>query len=144
GYGVQPQISLTYRAAEDYLVARAVALNEEPQNASYTLRDGIVVGVPGRTGRQLDIGMSLDAIAARPEDLLSRRRWDIRTTPITPEFPEPEPHVVKARLMASEPYQITGYDPFTDKSTTWATTPENLVTWLEVGTGGLTVNTRKV
>ena len=144
GYGVQPEISLTYRAAEDYLIASAVALNEQPQNASYTLRDGIVVGLPGKTGRQLDIASSLDAIAERPEELLSRRQWDIRTTPITPDFPDPEPYLVEARMMASEPFQIVGYDPFTDKTTTWETQPENLVTWLEVGEGGLTVNSQKV
>lgn len=144
GYGVQPAISLTYRAAEDYLVASAVALNEEPKNASYTLRDGIVVGVPGRTGRQLDITSSLDAIAERPEELLARRRWDVRTTPVVPDFPDPEPYLVQARMMASESFQITGYDPFTDLSTTWETPPENLVTWLEVGDGGLTVNSQKV
>ena len=144
GYGVQPEISLTYRAAEDYLIASAVALNEQPQNASYTLRDGIVVGLPGKTGRQLDIASSLDAIAERPEELLSRRQWDIRTTPITPDFPDPEPYLMEARMMASEPFQIVGYDPFTDKTTTWETQPENLVTWLEVGEGGLTVNSQKV
>jgi LysM repeat protein len=143
GYGVQPEISLTYRAAEDYLVASAVALNEQPQNASYTLRDGIVVGVPGRSGRQLDITSSLDAIAERPEELLSRR-WEILTTPITPDFPDPEPYLMEARRMASEPFQISGYDPFTDIKTTWQTPPENLVTWLEVGEGGLTVNQQKV
>ena len=144
GYGVQPVISLTYRTAEDYLVASAVALNEQPMNASYTLRDGIVVGVPGRTGRQLDITSSLDLIAERPEELLSRRRWEIQTVPITPDFPDPEPYLVQARTMASDAFQITGYDPFTDLSTTWQTPPENLVTWLEVGDGGLTVNPQKV
>lgn len=144
GYGVEPQISLNYRGAEDYLVASAVALNKQPQNANYTLRDGIVVGVAGRTGRQLDITTSLDAITAQPEALLWQRRWDVQMTPIAPDFPDPEPFLMEARTMASQAFQIIGYDPFTDKSTTWATPPENLVTWLEVGDGGLTVNPQKV
>lgn len=144
GYGIEPKVSLTYRIAEDFLVSRAIALNIEAQNASYTLRDGIVVGVPGITGREVDIISSLDLIAERPESLLRQRRWDVVSTPISPRYPNPEPFLVEARIMASEPFQIVGYDPFTDVRTTWSTGPENLVTWLEVGEGGLTVNQHKM
>jgi LysM repeat protein len=144
GYGIQPAVGLTYRVAEDYLVARAVELNLEPKNASYTLRDGIVVGIPGTSGRQLDITLSLSRVTERPEELLNRRRWDVAASPIAPDYPDPAPHLAEARMMASEPFHLVGYDPFTDKSVTWATAPENLVTWLEVGDGGLTVNIHKI
>lgn len=144
GYGIDPVVSLTYRAAEDYLVSRAVELNYQPRNASYTIREGIVVGVQGTPGRQLDISSSLTLVSERPEDLLRRRRWDVVSIPIEPDFPDPEPFLIEARLMASEPFVLVGYDPFTDESMTWATPPENLVTWLEVGDGGLTVNTQRI
>ena len=78
----------------------------------------------GLAGRQLDIGSSLSLIAERPEELLRRRRWDVVSIPIAPDFPDPEPYLIEARRMASEPFHLIGYDPFTDVSMTWATPPE--------------------
>lgn len=144
GYGIQPQVTLDYRTAEDLLVARAVALNTPAQNASYTLKAGIVVGVPGTTGRQIDITQTLSQINDAPESILRRGQIEIVTLPVEPDYPDPEPFLIEARRMASQPFQLIGYDPFTDTTTTWATPPENLVTWLEVGENGLTVSEQEI
>lgn len=144
GYGVEPQVTLDYRTAEDLLVARAVALNTPAQNASYTLKDGVVVGVPGKTGREIDITLTLSQIDQSPATILRRGQLEIVTFPVEPDYPDPEPFLVEARRIASQPFQLIGYDPFTDTSTMWATPPENLVTWLEVGENGLTVSEREI
>lgn len=144
GYTIVPDVALTYRIAEDFLVARAGQLNFAPKNASYAWQNGLVVGVAGTNGRELDIAGTLTVLNDRSEDVVNRRRWEIKTTSVAPRYPDPEPFLVEARLLAGEQFVLAGYDPFTDLSLTWATPPENLVTWLEVGANGLTVNPQRI
>jgi lipoprotein-anchoring transpeptidase ErfK/SrfK len=141
GLSITPKINLSFRTAEDYLVARAVDLNRPALNASYSMRDGIAIGVPGETGREIDIIETLQVIDANPAKILNDRRVDVISTPLQPDFPDPEPYLMEVRRMTAEPFTIQGYDPFTDTSTTWATPPENVVKWFEAGADGLQIRT---
>lgn len=139
GYNVQPDIRIASRVAEDYLIQQAGALDARPRNAGYTFRDGVLVGVPGVSGRQLDIPQTIALLTADPAAAIRNRRVSVLFIPIEPEFPDPTPHLMTARALTQEPFQLVGYDPFTDSSTVWATPPENVVPWLEVGANGLSV-----
>jgi lipoprotein-anchoring transpeptidase ErfK/SrfK len=43
------------------------------------------------------------------------------------------------QTLVSQQFALIGYDPFTDTSTAWSTSPEVIVTWLEAGASRLTV-----
>jgi LysM repeat protein len=139
GYQVEPPIRLSSRTAEDFMIAQAGSLDTPARNAGYTLQNGVVVGVAGTTGRQLDIPQTVDILAANPAGILRLRRLDIVFIPIEPEYPDPAPYLMTARALTQNPFQLVGYDPFTDSSTIWATPPENVVNWLEAGPRGLRI-----
>lgn len=139
GYGVQPTIQISSRVAEDFMIAQAGALDRPARNAGYTIQNGVVVGVAGVNGRQLDIPNTVELLAKDPAAVVSNRRIDVLVIPILPNFPDPAPYLMTARALMQNPFQLVGYDPFTDSSTIWATQPENVVQWLEVGSRGLRV-----
>lgn len=139
GYNVDVPVHLEQTVAEDYLLAQSAQINRLPYNAGYTLQNGQVMGVPGKAGRELDISTTLDRIAHTTNDILISRRLDVLTVPLEPDFMDPEPLLESAAVFASTPFRLTGYDPFTDESMTWATQPEIVINWLEAGPGRLNV-----
>lgn len=139
GYGVEPTIQISSRIAEDFMIAQAGALDAPPRNASYTLQNGVVVGVEGVAGRQLNIPQTVELLANDPTSVVHNRRLDVLVIPIEPDFPDPAPYLMTARALTQEAFQLVGYDPFTDSSTVWATSPQNVVQWLEVGADGLEI-----
>ncbi|MCU0475331.1 MAG: L,D-transpeptidase family protein [Anaerolineae bacterium] len=139
GYNVEPPIRISSRVAEDFMIAQAGALDAAPRNATYAFQNGVVIGVEGVAGRQLDIPQTVELLAANPASAIRNRRLDVLVIPIAPDFPDPAPHLMTARALTQQPFQLAGYDPFTDSTTLWATSPENVVQWLEVGASGLKV-----
>jgi LysM repeat protein len=139
GYGVDPTIRISSRVAEDFMIAQAGALDAAPRNAGYSLRNGVVIGVDGIAGRQLNIPQTVELLANDPVSAVHNRRLDVLVIPILPDFPDPSPYLMTARALTQQAFQLVGYDPFTDSSTVWATQPENVVQWLEVGPRGLKV-----
>jgi hypothetical protein len=47
------------------------------------------------------------------------------------------PYLENARQLTSQPFTLTGYDPFRDESITWTTIREVSTSWLEVRSNGL-------
>lgn len=139
GYNVNVPIQFVQSVAEDYLLAQSGQINRLPYNAGYALQNGVVVGVAGRAGRDLDIATTLDTIAQMTDEIILTRRLDVLTLPLQPDFMDPESLLESASVFASTPFRLTGYDPFTDESMTWATQPEVVVNWLEAGPGHLNV-----
>jgi lipoprotein-anchoring transpeptidase ErfK/SrfK len=56
---------------------------------------------------------------------------------IPPQQSDPEPYLKAAAKFVDQSFNINGYDPFRDKTTTWTTTKESLASWLAVGDDGL-------
>jgi len=139
GYNIDPAIRISSRVAEDYMIAQAGSLDAAPRNAGYAMQNGVVIGVTGVSGRQLDIPQTVELLANDPVSAVYNRRLDVFVIPIAPDFPDPAPYLMTARALTQQAFQLVGYDPFTDHSTVWATPSENVVQWLEVGADGLTV-----
>lgn len=139
GYGIEPTYSVDYQTAQSFLVQRSREINLLPFNAGYEMRNGQVVGVPGKDGRQVDIIATLDRLSAIPSDVVYQRRLNIITNPIAPDFSDPAPYLADVQSLVEQEFAVVGYDPVTDTSTAWGTTPEEFLSWIEVGRNGLSV-----
>lgn len=139
GYNIEPEIRISSRVAEDFMIAQAGRLDAPPRNAGYAMQNGVVVGVDGVPGRQLDIPQTVELLSNDPTSVVNNRRVDVLVNPIPPDFADPSPYLMTARALTQQAFQLVGYDPFTDSSTVWATPAENVVQWLEVGANGLEV-----
>jgi lipoprotein-anchoring transpeptidase ErfK/SrfK len=144
GYGIEPIYSVDYQTAQAFLVQRSREINVLPFNAGYEMQNGQVVGINGKDGRQVDILATLDLLQANPSDVVYNRRLNISTNPIPPDYSDPQPHLADVQRLVQQEFAVVGYDPVTDKSTAWGTTPQEFLSWIEVGNGGLTVREQSV
>ncbi len=136
---IEPTVVLDYMSAERFMLAQAQAVNTLPFDAGFAWENGQVVGVRGKDGRELNVSAMLERVQATLADIVRTRRLNLLTTPIPPAFVDPEPLLPQARAITSAPFTFSGYDPFSDTTSTWATQPEHVVKWLQVGAGGLVV-----
>lgn len=139
GWHVEPVIETDFIKAQNYLLDLAQQVEIPPYNAGYELRDGNVVGVPGKEGRMLDVGLTVEQLTQNVVNVVEQRRLDMIMQPMLPDSIDPEPYLEQVRQLAQNPIQMTGYDPYTDETIAWSTTPESFVSWLEAGEGGLTL-----
>jgi LysM repeat protein len=139
GYGIQPTFEFDYQTAQNYLLEMTGSINTLPFNAGYDLRGGQVVGVAGREGRELDVTATAEYLQDNLETIVTSRRFDLLTLPIAPDVLDPEPYLDSVKTLATQQFALIGYDPFTNTTVAWSTTPQEFVSWLEAGTTRLKV-----
>ncbi|MCU0498496.1 MAG: L,D-transpeptidase family protein [Anaerolineae bacterium] len=139
GYHIQPMITLDYAIAQSYFLNLTSQVNTLPQNASFELRDGIVYGVRGNSGRELDITGTIEYLNDHTYDVLLFRRLDLLTHALPPDVIDPAPYLTDVQIMANQQFALIGYDPFTNETTAWSTRPDVFVSWLEADLGGLAI-----
>jgi lipoprotein-anchoring transpeptidase ErfK/SrfK len=139
GYQIDVPVTANYINAETYLLDRADEINELPYNAGYEWQNNQVVGVRGRDGRELDIAQTLEMVMDDPQRVINSRRLDLLTIPIPPDVMDPEPQLEAVQSLVNQNFQLIGYDPFTNETITWSTSPEHFIRWIEVGPGQLRV-----
>lgn len=139
GIGVKPVISVDYNTANNYLLNLTTATDIAPYNAGYQWKDNQLTGVAGQNGRMLDTSLTMDTLQKKTIDVVQTGRLDLSMSVIPPQQLDPEPYLEAATKFVSQPFVLNGYDPFTDKTTTWTTTKEALASWLEIGDNGLTL-----
>jgi hypothetical protein len=137
GYNVEPVLRIDSVAAEAYLTSLMSQVNIAPINAGFEWRANELVGVLGRAGRDLDISRTLSRLMQSPTDVVVQQRLDLITSPVPPQAADPIPYLEQVRQLTSQPFALTGYDPFRDESITWTTTREVSTSWLEVTQNGL-------
>ncbi|MBC8098341.1 MAG: L,D-transpeptidase family protein, partial [Armatimonadetes bacterium] len=138
GYSIAPTMTFDYAIAQRYLLELTPEINQLAFNAGYQMVDGQVVGVDGREGRELDITATLEYLQTHLDDVLRTRRLDLLTLPLPPEVRDPGPYIADAQRLVTQGFSLVGYDPFMDTQTAWSTTPAEIVSWLEAGSGNLT------
>jgi len=139
---ILPEVTLTdsgYLAMQDYLLNLADTVNIAPFNPGFEWEGDILVGVPGRPGRLLDIAPTLAALQESPAGILELGQFNIFTTPVQPEAQDPTPYLETAQAYTQQPFTLTGYDPFRDEVVSWSTDRETLTSWIEVSDGGLSL-----
>jgi LysM repeat protein len=139
GYNVPPVVSLDFSTAQNYLLNLTSATDIAPVNAGYAWQDGQLNGVAGTDGRMLDIPRLMEKLMADPVQIAMTQHIDLLMTVIKPEVDDPKPLLQDAQTVASQPFTINGYDPFTNQTIAWSTTRDVLVSWLEAGQDGLTL-----
>jgi hypothetical protein len=139
GYGVTSHVSVDELAAQNFLLDLTTEVNVAPFNAGYEYQGEQLVGIPGRDGRALDVPLTMQRILQDPAGIAERRHLDLIMTPLVPDVTDPTPYLEDARQVASQTFDFTGYDPFTDQLYTWNTTREVVASWLEAGRSGLTL-----
>ena len=139
GITVDPVISVEYITAQNFLLDLSDQVEITPLNAGYELRDNTVIGLPGSEGRILDVGLTLERFNQDIINIVNRQRLDLIMQPLLPDFIDPEPYLNQVLQFVSQPFQLAGYDPYTDETVAWATTPETLISWVEASNTGLTL-----
>lgn len=139
GWTLEPQITLDYITAQNYLLDLAQQVQIEPFNAGYAMREGQVVSVEGRPGRMMDVGLTMETLTQDPLAVVRRRLLPLHMIPLPPAVADASAYLEEARAFAAQPFQLRGYDPYLDQTIAWGTTPEVVVSWLEAGPDSLTL-----
>ncbi len=139
GYNVPPAASLDFNTAQNYLLNLTTSTDIAPVNAGYAWQGDQLVGVNGTNGRMLDIPRLMQKLMDDPVQIAVTGRIDLLMTVLEPEVTDPKPLLADAQTVASQPFTINGYDPFTNQTIAWSTTRDVLVSWLEASEDGLTL-----
>ncbi len=137
GYNIEPVVNVNAVVAQSYLTSLAAQVNTPPVNANFKWQDDQLIAVAGQSGHQLDIDRILAIISQSATEIVIRQELSLITRPVPPDVTDGTPYIENARQLVSQPFALTGYDPFRDESITWTTTREASASWLEVGKNGL-------
>jgi len=139
GREVEPVVALDYTIAQDFLLDLSAQVDVRPFNAGYAWENGEVIGVPGRSGRLLDVSGTLAVLDQDATRVVTNGALDLLIAPLEPEVVDPEPMLVSARAYASGDFLLTGYDPYLNQHLTWPITPDVLISWLQALPTGFTL-----
>jgi LysM repeat protein len=133
GHRVAPVVEFNYLDAQSYLLGLTETINTPPQNATYTWHNGEVTGVEGQSGITLDVTLTLEWLVQSVEDVASNGRLDLHVTTLPPDVIDPMPYMAQVQERVNQPFELVGFDPFTNTHVTWPISPEIYVRWLEAG-----------
>jgi hypothetical protein len=139
GYRIAPAIGVDAGRVQDYLAGLAEQVDIAPVNAGYAWREGLLTGLAGQSGRQLDVLATTQQIIRNPASIIDRHELELIVTQTAPTVNDPTPYSEEAELLIRQPFEMHGYDPFTDKHTLWTTSSEVFASWLEASPAGLTL-----
>jgi LysM repeat protein len=136
---VDPIVSLDYATAQTYLLNLTEQIYVPAYEAGYSWQGGELVPVSGRSGKQLDISMSLDHLSQDTVNVVSNRRLELLTIDLPPMVMDAAPYVDEAYAFLTSDVTLQGYDPFSHETTSWQVDSDTASSWLATGTNGLTV-----
>jgi len=139
GVNIAPSIELDYGTAQSYLLNLTEDVYIAPYEAGYVWRDGELVGVQGRSSRELDVTLTLERLSQSADTIVKDGRFELITSSTQPNIVDPSPYLQDAYVFSTQQFRILGYDPFLNESVPWTTTDEELTRWLAAGPNGLTL-----
>lgn len=139
GYKLLPTLDIDVLRAQNALLDMTDLTKIVPYNAGYRWQADTLLGVEGTDGRFLDVAATMTRLQADVTGVVDSRTLDLAMTPVSPDILDPEPFLEQARALASQPFQIVGYDPFRDERILWSTDRDTFASWMQVGEGGLTL-----
>ncbi|RMF77228.1 MAG: LysM peptidoglycan-binding domain-containing protein [Chloroflexi bacterium] len=138
GTSVEPVVEVDLDRAQSYLLDLADEASFPAVNAGYEWDGDTLIGVPGRTGRVLDVADTVDVLLNDPAEIANRGRLLLQMDALQPQTFDPSPYLEQAREFVSQGLVLNGYDPFKDEFVTWTADENTLSSWLEAGVDGLT------
>lgn len=139
GWEILPTVAIDILRAQNTLLDMTEIIKIDPYNAGYRWVNEVLIGVPGSEGRYLDVALTMETLTQNLALVADRGRLDLVMTPVRPEVTNPQPYIEEARALASRPFQLYGYDPFSDQRVAWSTDRDTFTSWIEAGANGLTL-----
>lgn len=139
GASIDPIIHVDYATAQTYLLDLTDQIYVPSYDAGYAWQDGQLVAVHGQSGKQLDIGLSLERLILDPVNSISNRRLELFTIELLPTVMDAAPYLDEAYAFLTSDITLQGYDPFSHETISWKVDNETASSWLAASTNGLTV-----
>jgi lipoprotein-anchoring transpeptidase ErfK/SrfK len=138
GYVVTPRVGVNDELkAQTYLLDLSQQANVAASNPGFRWVGEELTTVAAREGKMLDVAATLGALMDAPAQVAERARLPLVMQPVRPDAQEATLAVEAARALTSQPFQMTGYDPFTNESITWSTDRDTFTSWIEASESGL-------
>ena len=142
GRSIDPTVELDYPTAQSFLLAFAQDVDIEALNAGYEWVDNQVNGISGQDGRRLDVTLSLERLTQDITSIANSRRFNLLVENLRPNVNDPNSFLPQVQELVNEPFELIGYDPFTNQRFFWTVSPEVFVPWLEAGPASLSIRER--
>ncbi len=139
GVYIDPIITFDAGAAQRYLLNLTETVYIPPYEAGYAWEGAVLVGIPGRASRELDVALTLQRLSQDPDSVVENRQLTLLTMSTPPNVMDPQPYLAQAEAFVISNFQIIGYDPFSDEIIPWATTQDEMTRWLAAGANGIIV-----
>lgn len=133
GSSVDPSVDLDYPTAQSYLLSLGQTVDSPALNAGYQWSDGQVIGTQGQTGRRLDVTLTLDRLTHSLSDVANSRRLDLMVENLRPTITDPSSYLTRVQELANTPFELVGFDPYTNQRFIWTVPTEVFIPWLEAG-----------
>ncbi len=138
GFSVTPRVGVNDELqAQTYLLDLAQQANIAAANPGYRWVGEELTTVPAREGRMLDVAATLGALMDVPAQVVERQRLPLVMQPVRPDAQEADVALEAARALTAQPFQMNGYDPFTNELITWSTDRDTFTSWIEASSDGL-------
>jgi LysM repeat protein len=139
GIGVVPVVTVNQSTARAFLETVAIGLDSVPQNAGFEWRDDQLFGIPGNSGRRMNVDATLASLVDFPALVSEERSLELIVDSIEPDVLDATPFLEQAYALVSRGIEFRAYDPIHDETIFWTTMPADLASWLETRSGGLTL-----
>jgi len=137
GRDIHPVVTIEEITSTDFLLDFADEVYQSPVNARYEWQDGVLTGVAGGAGRELNYTRTTDKLNARLTDVVMNKRFDLEMSVLLPINDDPNPYLDDVMRIVSQPLELRGYDPYTNQFFTWAVDRDTFTGWLMAGDDAL-------
>ena len=107
-------------------------LNQPPQEAAISFKQGQWIAAPGKVGQAVDVDATLAQISADPMGVFFNSHVSLITIPVNPQVADLSAQVEKLQAYIQKPFLIKVYDPIQDETLDWSISPEALASWVIV------------
>lgn len=139
-HDVAPVFSVDPERARRALEQLAPSLATAPVDATLRLPDqesDSVIAVPGRPGRELDIGATLAQLLTLAKDQGRKDQLDLVFRSLSPHITDATPFQAQAEEMLNRRVEVTTYDVLTDETFSWTLGRKEFINWLRIAPGSV-------
>ncbi|MGB7339185.1 MAG: L,D-transpeptidase family protein [Phototrophicaceae bacterium] len=139
GHEIEPVISSDYGDIQTYILSIGNQIYIPAREAGYAWENGTLVSVQGSPSRDIDVTGSIQRIFDNPLLVVETGSVSLITVSTAPNVIEADPYYQEALAFVTSDFIIEGYDPFRDQTRQWATTRQEMASWLVVTDTGLSI-----
>jgi lipoprotein-anchoring transpeptidase ErfK/SrfK len=138
GIKLDPVVTVDVPIAQRRLELLADVARTPAQDARLEIVSGVVQAFPARDGRDLNVGATLELIAADPTALLVDYGFvPLIFTPRPASIADVQAAAAEAERLLAAPASLVVYDPVRDETLTWSPDRSTVGEWISVGESGM-------